>query len=205
MIGRWLLGFFFSKHDLELLDEPIPNFLYSKCCRTNQQKSKDLEGNLSLDTLGESSSHSSGQDLLAVTSEPLSHQHNLQDSHKDDFNITHEVDKCDLWKNMVKNLDAPLPSPRCNDKVKLEEGYSRGTAWMGCVGVGGELDTLEECDTDVESTVQLPDNEKVVLSPSNLVSPTSYSGGRDYETKEDRCLVYNTGDPTLTQFQSTAV
>ena len=28
------------------------------------------------------------------------------------FNMTQAVDKCHLWRNMVKNLDSPIPSPR---------------------------------------------------------------------------------------------
>ena len=28
------------------------------------------------------------------------------------FNITQEMDNCDLWKNLVKNYDAPPTSPR---------------------------------------------------------------------------------------------
>lgn len=28
------------------------------------------------------------------------------------FNITQAVDRCQLWQNMVRNLDAPIPSPR---------------------------------------------------------------------------------------------
>ena len=70
----------------------------------------DPESNGSTDTFPPSGSttQSSSQDTLAVTSEPVS----THCYHDDDFNITQEVDKCDLWKNMVKKLDAPLPSPR---------------------------------------------------------------------------------------------
>ena len=28
------------------------------------------------------------------------------------FNITQAVDRCQLWQNMVRNLDSPIPSPR---------------------------------------------------------------------------------------------
>ena len=29
-----------------------------------------------------------------------------------DFNMTQEMDNCDLWKNLIKNYDAPPTSPR---------------------------------------------------------------------------------------------
>lgn len=179
MISRWLLGFCFSKHDLELLDDPLPDALYCRPCRDKHRRSKPLEiEGTSVDTLG-SSTQCSAQDV-AVTLEPTADQSHVCPHQTDSFNITHEVDKCDLWKNMVKSLDAPLPSPRETSNVSHMQadstatttlGYSDG-AWHHSVAMDTNrtLGTLEECDTDLESQTQLPDHESVT-SPQNMPSP----------------------------------
>ena len=80
-----------------------------------------------------------------------------QEQLNESFNLTHEVDKCDLWKNMVKNLDAPLPSPnalhrRSNDIVRDAAGITgNGNMWFVTDSDYRELGTLEECDTDLET------------------------------------------------------
>lgn len=198
MITRWLLGFCFSKHDIELLDNPIPDALYCRPCKAQPQsrspRAIDLEGGEggSVDTfgLGGSSGHCSTDNML-VTSEPTStsaaHVATAnpgipRKQRTDSFNITHEVDSCDLWKNLVK-LDAPLPSPRETPKFHIG-GVVQSTdtmehATLGDGGVGAwhhhhhhhhpsaaaeenrTLCTLEECDTDLESQSQLPDYENI--------------------------------------------
>ena len=40
VIGRWLIGFAFSKHDLDLLDDPIPDSLYCWHCRRDRELAK---------------------------------------------------------------------------------------------------------------------------------------------------------------------
>lgn len=100
VVGRWLAGFLFLKHDLEILDDPIPDKLYCKrfVHHIDQQKATE-EGNDLIEREEEAKSDQ-------VRSPPVLKQ---RDSN---FNLTREVDKCDLWKNMVRRLDAPMPSPR---------------------------------------------------------------------------------------------
>ncbi len=73
VIGRWLLGFFISKHDLELLDDPVPDFLYSRCCRAKKSRPAhfDPESNGSTDTFPPSGSTTqSSPSLVHKTSSP---------------------------------------------------------------------------------------------------------------------------------------
>lgn len=165
------MGFAFSKHDLELMDDPIPDSLYCRPCRDmDSGKPKphtDMESKGSEDTLSNSAHFDvpdGGEDGVVI-SEPLRGngyrgaislpQQQLEES----FNLTHEVDKCDLWKNMVKNLDAPLPSPHAKSKLRFrvgeseeERGRSGENMWMVTEDTDFRaLGTLEECDTDLES------------------------------------------------------
>ena len=200
VITRWLLGFCFSKHDIELLDNPIPDSLYCKPCRLKPKPSRELDlemaGNGSVDTLG-SSAHCSANDVL-VTSEPLpgtgnhGNHHAPRKQRTDSFNITHEVDSCDLWKNLVK-LDAPLPSPRETPKFHIGGVYHAADAapdHMGGVASSAPtrhhplaegnrtLGPLEECDTDLESQSQLPDYESITTPCyTSLQSPRDASQG----------------------------
>lgn len=225
MIGRWLLGFCFSKHDMALLDDPIPDRLYCKPCR--QQKDKlpppgdmppDMEACESVDTMG-SSTQCSAQDVV-VTSEPTPHL-----DPNDSFNITREVDKCYLWKNMVRSLDAPLPSPTTrvafNHGASAAKGvdatvsapttrsHSEGT-WHPVVTMDTNrvLCTVEECDTDLESTTQLADHESITSPLTFSVPPSlplqAVSGGKKWRhsSTNARLPCQSTGAP---QYQSTAV
>lgn len=163
VVGRWLLGFVFSKHDLDLLDDPIPDSLYCKPCRSKEPRviRPDLESKGSQDTLSNITHLFTDDDIDGtVTSEPLHMNGNCtrggadgivrQQEREESFNLTHEVDQCDLWKNMVKNLDAPLPSPQ-SMAVRGEGGRGGGGEHVWTVNEVGALDTLEECDTDLES------------------------------------------------------
>ena len=98
MFGRWLVGFLFSKHDLELLDDPIPDKLY--CCKRYrvQDRKEILSEEGMAEPLEDVDDKQSGHDLPRKRS---------------GINITQEVDKCDLWRN-IRKLDAPMPSPRRN-------------------------------------------------------------------------------------------
>lgn len=182
------MGFWFSKHDLELLDDPIPDALYCKPCRDKQRRSKplDLEGNPSIDTLASSSQ--SSQDVAAVTSEPMPCTNGSRHSRLDSFNISTEVDRCDLWKNMVKRLDT---SP----EVTRPPGEGVGQYAMTTEEVGGyeervchpslaldtnRLSTLEECENEMDSPALLasPSTPKFegVSSPNyeGVASPPQY-------------------------------
>ena len=151
MIGRWLLGFMFSKHDLELMDDPIPDSLYCKPCwkkppENSKPPTTDVE------------SRGSDYSLLevpAVTTEPVSidgYSVNVSSLiHQKSFNITHEVDQCDLWKNMVKNLDSPLPSAKSKHSRGGREQRERWSINDADVDYRRALCPLEEVDTDLES------------------------------------------------------
>ena len=128
LLGRWMLGFCFPHSDLELLDDPLPKELYCRRFR-EETPSKDIESGAA--GLEESDDHTDNGEIPpidlneAVTSEPVgeegppSARNALFGVKKDsDFNITQEMDKCDLWRNMVKNYDAPPQSPRRSAKGK---------------------------------------------------------------------------------------
>lgn len=185
VVGRWLLGFWFSKHDLELLDDPIPDTLYCRPCRDKQAKTKtlDLEGNGSFDTLASSSPNGSTKDV-AIISEPAPCTAAQRES---SFNITTEVDRCDLWKNMVKTMDMPPTVGRTQSgsegrveeegegkehtDIAMETVGNREGAWhplalntnrTGCI-----LDTLEECENEIDTPVQsCSEMGSVIPSPS---------------------------------------
>lgn len=108
MLGRWLAGFFFSWRDLEILDDPIPAKLYCKAFRKDERKGslKGLEeGEADID------SKEPGVDEVdgGERGETRKVNGNLPSK---SFNMSQEVDRCDLWRNMIHNLDAPPPSPR---------------------------------------------------------------------------------------------
>ena len=124
LLGRWMLGFCFPHSDLELLDDPLPKRLY--CSRFREgSPSKDVEsGAVGLED------HTDNREIPPISinevvtdepygEEPLSARNVLFGVKKDsDFNITQEMDKCDLWRNMVKNYDAPPLSPHSSSKSK---------------------------------------------------------------------------------------
>ena len=44
------------------------------------------------------------------------------------FNMTQAVDKCQLWQNMVRNLDSPIPSPRKKARTNTQPNSSSNLA-----------------------------------------------------------------------------
>ena len=129
LLGRWMLGFCFPHSDLDLLDDPLPKELYCRRFHEQGPSSKDVESGAA--GLEESDDYTDNGEVPpinlneAVTSEPvgeedlLSARNALFGVKKDsNFNITQEMDKCDLWRNMVKNYDAPPQSPRRSVKDK---------------------------------------------------------------------------------------
>ena len=117
MIIRWFLGFCFTRKDLEVLDDPLPERLYCKRCRGRGCRKKHYDVNV------EEGSTSDDVDVCGsgvIAEEPsaddqhLSSRHpsNNTDRRSSEFNFTQEVDKCDAWKTVVKDLDVPYSSPR---------------------------------------------------------------------------------------------
>ena len=129
LLGRWLLGFCFPHSDLELLDDPLPSKLY---CRRFRETSptKDIEVGLEEPDgdIADGESQPVNLNGTAITSEPRGQRDEEEEEEEDgepsarnalfgvkgdsDFNITQEMDNCDLWKNLVKTYDAPPSSPR---------------------------------------------------------------------------------------------
>lgn len=89
VIGRWLVGWCFPKGDLELLDDPIPEQLY---CR-GKRKGDPEKSLTELEELRDSVD----EEEKKVPNGGLAAEHNI--------NITDEVNRCDLWKHMVRHLD----------------------------------------------------------------------------------------------------
>ena len=100
VLGRWFAGFLFSRKDLHILDDPISEKLYCKRYRKDEKK-EDVEEGTGKQTEGFNSqvSDKNGDIPQAVEKEP-------------NINITQELDKTDLWRNMVRHLNSPIPSPR---------------------------------------------------------------------------------------------
>ena len=126
MFGRWLLGFFFTRRDLAVLDDPLPEKLYCRRFRGDTKNPKNLKcDDISLeDGKMESEDTVDGPENYkdeAVTEQPSGNNLNISarnatfDERRNsntEFNITQEVDKCDIWRTMVKDLEAPYSSPK---------------------------------------------------------------------------------------------
>ena len=158
VFGRWLLGFAFSKHDLELLDDPIPDSLYCRKCRQKNLTKMGLSQGSSKDSVSDSYDIEACRDF-PVTVEPVASNGSIpSESHNklnDSFNLTREVDKCDIWKNMVKTLDA-APGSGNEHWHSVDAGRESGVGngnkmWLVTDSDYRELGTLEECDTDLEA------------------------------------------------------
>ena len=128
MFGRWLLGFFFSRHDLAVLDDPLPDQLY---CKRFRGDTKNCHKNFKCDDISLEDGKAESEDTTdgpencceadAVVEQPSGNNLNVSarnatfDERRNsntEFNITDEVDKCDIWRSMVKDLDVPYSSPR---------------------------------------------------------------------------------------------
>lgn len=126
LLGRWLLGFCFPHGDLNLLDDPLPKELYCRRFREEPTPSKDVEAGLEETSIDAIDGESQPIEVNGVvTSEPtggedpLSARNALFGANKNsNFNITEEMDNCDLWKNLIKNYDAPPQSPRSKSDIK---------------------------------------------------------------------------------------
>jgi len=79
---------------------PIPSFLRFRSDRGKSKNPKVLE-----EGPGEAKSDIDVKDEANGSTPHLVKKESA-------FNITQAVDKCQLWQNMVRNLDAPIPSPR---------------------------------------------------------------------------------------------
>lgn len=103
------MGWIFPAKDLEILDDPIPDKLY--CGRNNCTPMK-LKGY---------TSHAN-EDVSEVENglEMKSSERQQQPPPNGDgpFNITDEMNNCDLWKHMVSNLEKESPSAVKHNGVK---------------------------------------------------------------------------------------
>ena len=145
VLGRWLAGFFFSRKDLHILDDPIPEKLY--CKRFREDGKKDIEEGAGHEIEGFDSPlpDRNGGVPQPVEKEP-------------DINITQELDKTELWRNMVRHLDSPLPSPRrqarhgvsaTNPQVIVTDEQQGGDDWKG--GVNFDDDILAPAGVELPS------------------------------------------------------
>ena len=180
---------------MELLDDPIPDALYCKPCRRDKHgKSKpfDLEGNHSVDDTLASSTQCSSQDIVS-NSEPASHPGNAHADYSrqqriDSFNISTEVDRCDVWRNMVKRLETSpevTKPPEEETDVFGRPATTKGVAsyeergWNPLFNDPAHrtLSTLEECDNEAESPAQdTPSMPKFEIGSPGVTSPPQ-SGG----------------------------
>lgn len=81
---------------------------------------------------------------------------------------------------MVKNYDAPLPSPRVAKAHQHHHHHHHHYPHPLHPGlaVDTELDTLEECDTDLETQTPLCDSDKHMTGASLSAVNTTKSLGR---------------------------
>ena len=112
--GRWFVGWIFPARDLEILDDPIPEKLY---CGRNGKNSHNCCYN------GGKEYNEDPEKGLEIKEQTDGAQENgINDEKKckdGSLNITHEVNKCDLWKHMVHSLDK---EPSSTGKTKNEGG-----------------------------------------------------------------------------------
>ena len=171
----------------------------------------DMEKNESLDTV-ESSARSSIHDISVtasydhVSTDVLISKQEFVDQHQEEesFNLTHEVDKCDLWKNMVKNLDAPPCSLRT--KTSSTNHETAGTDFQQHpLDNDRKLFTLEECDTDLEMQTPLENSEGMKSMYDGAWLHQPQEGMQDTTTHKQ----YSAGAVKVSRpgirFQSTAV
>lgn len=103
------MGWIFPAKDLEILDDPIPDKLY--CGRNNCTPLK-LKGY---------KSHANEELSEIENGIEIQIEDKQQPPAADGdgpFNITKEMNNCDLWKHMVSNLEKESPSSTKHHEVK---------------------------------------------------------------------------------------
>lgn len=110
MIMRWLLGFIFPCKTLEILDDPLPSLLYCKRCEIKKCSEVQLEECSKWDEMDEVDGVVTNEPSTSIQNSPVNQRKERRSASA--FNITHEVNKCDIWRTMVKDLDVPYSSPR---------------------------------------------------------------------------------------------
>lgn len=109
MVGRWLVGWCFPRRDLEILDDPIPEAFYCrKYCKSCTEDADDVESGklIDYDRQGEQ------KGTLTDSTKRRDHKGELESLKvQSKINISEEVDRCDLWKHMVRSLDKEPGSP----------------------------------------------------------------------------------------------
>jgi anion exchange protein len=105
--GRWLVGWFFPERDLQILDDPIPESLYcGRPCSPSKMKKKRYRSN--------KTSGDVEKDVEKGVEE-------VDSSHNGGINISHEVNRCDLWQHMVHTLDKEPERCRKNLSERFEQ------------------------------------------------------------------------------------
>ena len=146
VVGRWLIGFCFSRRDLAILDDPISEKFYCKRFRREGSET-DLEAGQSMLPSGDSEEKLESTDIKTNGTAP---------KQPESINMTKEMDRCDLWRNMVRNLDAPFPSPRRRVQHREPERDN-------CVPLGVVTEEVEALETSGGSGVEGVGGEGIKL------------------------------------------
>lgn len=149
VFGRWLAGFLFSRKDLIILDDPIPEKFY--CKRFREEGKNDVEGGTGGETEG---FESPLLDRNGRLSQPVEKEPNI--------NITQELDKTELWRNMVRHLDSPIPSPR--RKARYGVAASNPQVVVTDEQQGGDWEGGVRFDDEIPTSVELPPRRSIYQS-----------------------------------------
>ena len=108
--GRWLVGWCFPRRDLEILDDPIPEAFYCrKYCKPCAEDADDVESGKLVSFANVDEEKDSPSTASRSKRDHKGELEALQVQSK--INITEEVDRCDLWKHMVRSLDKEPGTP----------------------------------------------------------------------------------------------
>ena len=137
VIGRWLIGFVFSRRDLEILDDPISEKLYCRRFRTSKEGGKDKTAFVEN---GELTAFGSENDSPIMMRDPHEEEEKKggggggggasgsssakqrknrrkrvregdvieeRRDQEEEINMSREVDHCQLWRSMLHDYNSP--------------------------------------------------------------------------------------------------
>ena len=137
VIGRWLIGFVFSRRDLEILDDPISEKLYCRRFRTSKEGEKDKTA---IVENGELTAFGSENDSPIMMRDPHEEEEKKggggggggasgsssakqrknrrkrvregdvieeRRDQEEEINMSREVDRCQLWRSMLHDYNSP--------------------------------------------------------------------------------------------------